>query len=76
MAMRKAKPSSDPTSDLCPYDVAFFIEKHGLSRDAAEVILHTYGPSRQRCDHAAKGYMRFNRLKEALRKPPASITKT
>jgi hypothetical protein len=35
-----------PTSHLCPYELDFFMEKHGPSRDAAEVILHTNGPSR------------------------------
>jgi hypothetical protein len=43
MPLPKPKSSSDPTSDLCPYEPNFFMEKHGLSRDAAEVILHTNG---------------------------------
>jgi hypothetical protein len=75
MATPKPKTSSDPTSDVCPYDLAFFMEKHGLSKDAAEVILHSNGPSRHRCDYAAKAYLQFKQLKEASRKPPASIIK-
>ena len=71
MAMPKPKTSTDPTSDLCPYELAFFMEKHGLPKDAAEVILHTNGPSRARCDYAAKAFLRFKHMREARAKPPA-----
>jgi hypothetical protein len=47
------------------------MEKHGLSKDAAEVILHTNGPSRARCDYAAEAFLRFKQLREARSKRPA-----
>ncbi|MBM2712749.1 hypothetical protein JQK88_16510 [Mesorhizobium caraganae] len=75
MANPKPKTSSDPTSDLCPYDLAFFMEKHGLSKDAAGVILHTNGPSRQRCDYAAEAFLRFKLMRETRAKPPAPSIK-
>ncbi|RWC28367.1 MAG: hypothetical protein EOS27_18550 [Mesorhizobium sp.] len=67
----KSKTSSDPTSDLCPYELDVFMEKHGLSRDAAEVIPRSNGPSRARCDYAAQAFRRFKHLREARAKPPA-----
>lgn len=69
--MPKPTISGDPTSDICPHELAFFMEKHGLSRDAAEVILHINGPSRSRCDYAAAAYLRIKQLREARSKPPA-----
>ena len=75
MAKPKPKTSSDPTSDLCPYELEVFMEKHGLSKDSAEVILHTNGPSRTRCDYAAEAFLRFKRLREARVKPPAPSIK-
>jgi hypothetical protein len=75
MATPKPKASSDPTSDLYPYELEFFMEKHGLSKDAAEVILHTNGPSRHRCDYAAEAFLQSRRLREARQKPPAPSIK-
>ena len=70
--MAKPKPkTSDPTSDLCPYELVAFMEKYGLPKDAAGVILHTNGQSRARCDHAAEAFLRFKQLREARAKPPA-----
>ena len=37
-----------------PYEVAYFATKHGISRDAAERIIRENGPSRAKCDAAAK----------------------
>ena len=71
MAKPKPKTSSDPTSDLCPYELEAFLEKYGLPKDAAGVILHTNGPSRARCDYAAEAFLRFKQLREARAKPPA-----
>jgi len=71
----RSKASSDPTSDLCPYDLAFFMERHGLSKDAAGVILHSNGPSRARCDYAAEAFLRFKHMREARAKPPAPSIK-
>jgi hypothetical protein len=71
MARPKPKTSSDPTSDLCPYELAFFMEKRGLSKDAAEVTLHTNGPSRARCDYVAEAFLRSKQLREARSKRPA-----
>ncbi|TRC98415.1 hypothetical protein FJV76_24985 [Mesorhizobium sp. WSM4303] len=58
-----------------PYDVEAFGEKHGISREAAEVILHTNGPSRQKCDSAARSFVDFRNLREATVKPPAPSIK-
>ena len=69
--MGKPLASSDPKADNCPYDLEFFMKKHGLSREAAEVILRSNGPSRHRCDYAAKAYLQFRRLRETRVKPPA-----
>jgi hypothetical protein len=73
--MAKPTTSSDPNSDICPYDLNFFADKHGLSKETAEVILRSNGPSRTRCDYAAVAYLRFKRLKEARAKPPAMATR-
>ncbi len=51
------------------------MQKHGLSRDAAEVLLHTNGPSPARCDYAAEAFLRFKQLREAREKPPAPSIK-
>ena len=75
MAGPRPKTSSDPTSDLCPYDLDVFMNKHGLSKDAAEVILHSNGPSRARCDYAAEAFLRFKQMREARAKPPAPSIK-
>jgi hypothetical protein len=47
------------------------MRKHGLSKTVAEVILHTKGPSRHRCDYAVEAYLRFKQLKDGRQKPPA-----
>ena len=65
------KASSDPHAENHPYQLQFFMEKHGLSEHAAKVILRTNGPSRHRCDHAAKAYLQALLLREARLKPPA-----
>lgn len=65
------KPSSDPHADNYPYQLQSFMDKHGLSKDAAEAILHTNGPSRHRCDHAAKAYLQALRLRQTRWKTPA-----
>ena len=52
------------------------MEKHGLPKDAAEVILHTNGPSRARCDYAAEAFLRFKHMREARAKPPAASIKS
>lgn len=51
------------------------MEKHGLSKDAAEVILHSNGPSRARCGYAAEAFLRFKHMREARAKPPAPSIK-
>lgn len=77
--MSKLSTSSDPTSDICPYDVDLFAEKYGLTKRAAAVILHSNGPSRQTCDNAAIAFVQALKMRELrgksreLRgKPPAS----
>jgi hypothetical protein len=40
-----------------PYEAAFFAEKHGLTLRAAQIILTSNGPSRQRCDAAARAFV-------------------
>lgn len=74
--MAKPTTSADPDSDICPYELNFFAEKHGLSREMAEVILHSNGPSRARCDYAAAAYLRFKDLREGRAKPPATSIKS
>ena len=37
-----------------PYEVAYFAEKHSISRAEAERIIRANGPSRTKCDAAAK----------------------
>ncbi|MGX9146304.1 hypothetical protein [Mesorhizobium sp. 128a] len=54
--MGKPQTSNDPWSDSRPYELEAFMEKHNLSKGAAEVILRANGPSHHRCDHAAKAY--------------------
>ena len=71
--MGKALPDTDPTSDRFPYDVTFFAEKYGLSNRAAEIILHSNGPSRDKCDHAASSFVRATKLRQ---KPPAPSIKS
>ena len=63
--MGKAIISTDSADDRCPYEVDFFEQKHGLPRRAAEVILHTNGPSRNQCDAAAKAYLNYIELRQA-----------
>jgi hypothetical protein len=36
------------------YDVAFFANKHGITRDDARDIVQRFGPSRRKCDAAAE----------------------
>ncbi|MET3522063.1 hypothetical protein [Mesorhizobium abyssinicae] len=75
--MGKYQASSDPVSDNCPYDLDLFMEKHGLSRRAAQVILHTNGPSRIQCDAAAEAFVRFKQWREDARmKPPSPSIKS
>jgi len=69
--MSKALPDTDPTSDRFPYDVTFFAEKYGLSNRAAEIILHSNGPSRDKCDHAASAFVQAMNLRQMRQKPPA-----
>ena len=73
--MGKLLNSAALSSDKCPYELEAFMEKQGLSAAAARVILHSNGPSRHRCDHAAAAFLQFKQLKEAGRKPPAAIIK-
>jgi hypothetical protein len=37
-----------------PYEPAFLAEKHGLTLEAAKVIITANGPSRLACDASAK----------------------
>ncbi|RVD30147.1 MULTISPECIES: hypothetical protein [unclassified Mesorhizobium] len=75
--MGKYQASSDPVSDNCPYDLDLFMEKHGLSRRAAQVILHSNGPSRIQCDAAADAFVRFKQWREDARmKPPSPSIKS
>jgi hypothetical protein len=55
--MGKARIDADAESDNYPYSVEFFAEKHGLTLKAAEVILHSNGPSRAMCDAAARAFL-------------------
>ncbi|TIW69316.1 MAG: hypothetical protein E5V60_01090, partial [Mesorhizobium sp.] len=64
-------------SDNCPYDPDLFMEKHGLSRRAAQVILHSNGPSRIQCDAAAEAFVRFKKCREDARmKAPSPSIKS
>ncbi|TIX42946.1 MAG: hypothetical protein E5V40_05105 [Mesorhizobium sp.] len=75
--MGKYQVSSDPVSDNCPYHLDVFMEKHGLSRRAAQVILHSNGPSRIQCDAAAEAFVRFKQWREDARmKPPSASIKS
>ncbi len=56
MATPKLKTSSDPTSDLCPYEPDAFMEKHGLFKHAAEVILSILHADSQAWLQASHGY--------------------
>jgi hypothetical protein len=49
---RNASLAEDPG-----YDAAFFADKHGLTLQAARVILAANGPSRIACDAAAKAFL-------------------
>jgi hypothetical protein len=40
-----------------PYDPEEFSQKHGLSLKAAQVVILSNGPSRQRCDHGAEAFL-------------------
>ncbi len=73
--MSKPFANDDPNLDNCPYDLEGFMAKHGLSREAAKVILHTNGPSRARCDYAAEAFLHFKRLRQARLKPEAPSIK-
>jgi len=57
--MGKPQPRTDPILHNTLYGLEFFMEKHGLSRTAAEVLLRSNGPSRQRCDHAAIAHLKL-----------------
>ncbi|RUW69966.1 MULTISPECIES: hypothetical protein [unclassified Mesorhizobium] len=75
--MGKYQVSSDPVSDNCPYELDLFMEKHGLSPRAAQVILHSNGPSRIQCDAAAAAFVRFKQWREDARmKPPSPSIKS
>ncbi|TJW66531.1 MAG: hypothetical protein E5V29_21980 [Mesorhizobium sp.] len=64
-------------SDNRPYDLDLFMEKHDLSRRAAQVILHSNGPSRIQCDAAAEAFVRFKQWREDARmKPPSPSIKS
>ncbi|MBW8908985.1 hypothetical protein AB6802_09280 [Mesorhizobium sp. RCC_202] len=66
--------SSEPNSDRYPYEVGAFEQKQGLSRRAAEVILHSNGPSRHQCDAAARAYVDYMALRQAKQaSPPAAV---
>jgi len=74
--MGRSLPDTDPTSDRYPYDTDFFAEKYGLSRHAAEIILHSNGPSRDKCDHAAGAFVQAMNLRQMRQKPPAPNIKS
>ena len=74
-AMSQRIASGAPNSDQ-PYDPEFFMEKHGISRGMAKVILHVNGPSRNACDAVAAAFLRFEQWREAGQKPPAPSIKS
>ncbi len=37
-----------------PYEVAYFAKKHGISAAKARSIIKEHGPSRRKCDAAAR----------------------
>lgn len=39
-----------------PYEVAYFAKKHGLTKDEARAIIRDHGPSRRKCDAAARTF--------------------
>jgi len=41
-------------SDEEPYEVSYFAKKHGLTTAEAHKIIKEHGPSRAKCDSAAK----------------------
>ena len=48
---------SAPTENETPYTVDEFVEKYGLSRRAAEVVLMANGPSRYKSDVGARAFI-------------------
>ncbi|TGQ99326.1 hypothetical protein EN833_33290, partial [Mesorhizobium sp. M4B.F.Ca.ET.190.01.1.1] len=66
-----------PSLRQLPDELDLFMEKHGLSRRAAQVILHSNGPSRIQCDAAAEAFVRFKQWREDARmKPPSPSIKS
>ena len=55
--MGKTAIDPDPKSDNHPYSAEFFAERHGLTLQAARVILYSNGPSRTMCDAAARAFL-------------------
>jgi hypothetical protein len=40
-----------------PYEVAYFAKKHNLTMGQARTIIQQHGPSRRKCDAAAKAFL-------------------
>lgn len=40
-----------------PYEVRYFAKKHGITVGQARMIINQYGPSRRKCDAAARGLL-------------------
>jgi len=74
--MSKRLASRDPNSDRYPYEIEFLAEKYGLSSRAAEIIVNSNGPSRDKCDHAATAFVQAMNLRQMRQKPPARSIKS
>lgn len=40
-----------------PYEVAYFAKKHGITMGQARAIISRNGPSRRKCDAAARAFL-------------------
>jgi hypothetical protein len=55
--MGKRQIDPDAYSDEHQYEAEFFAAKHGLTLRVAKVVLYSNGPSRQKCDAAARVFV-------------------
>lgn len=51
---KRGKPDRNKVAGGEPYEVAYFARKHKITTAQAKAIIKQYGPSRARCDTAAK----------------------
>lgn len=54
---KKTKQDRKLVAGRQPYEVAYFAKKHGISAAQARAIIKAHGPSRRKCDAAAKAML-------------------